>query len=129
MNLLFKDETMTGKVLNSWSLPIIIQKASIREIIRLRIEREVDKYNQVATEYYNGLVQPDQAELTLNGFRMNKKRFINLDIQFERAIEGFLSNKFVVLVNDKQIDSLEDEIQIDENTEIAFIKLTPLVGG
>lgn len=74
-------------------------------------------------------MQPDEAEKVLNGFRMKKKRTIDPQKQWEKALEGFSENAFIVLFNNQQVEDLEQVLAIDENTEISFIKLTPLVGG
>jgi len=34
-----------------------------------------------------------------------------------------------LLVNDRQVDELEDEIEIRPDTTVTFLKLVPLVGG
>ncbi|HNO23712.1 MAG TPA: hypothetical protein PKK94_12075, partial [Leptospiraceae bacterium] len=57
VNLKFKDETMTGNVLRTWTVPVVYERATVAEIIGTRVEREVEKYNQSAEDYFNGLVQ------------------------------------------------------------------------
>jgi hypothetical protein len=47
----------------------------------------------------------------------------------KNAVESFNSNKIIILKNDEQLTELDTEIIITPNTEIIFIKLTPLVGG
>ena len=36
---------------------------------------------------------------------------------------------FFVLVDDRQLDGLDDEIAVRPETEVRFVKLVPLVGG
>jgi selenophosphate synthase len=127
--IIFKDETMTGTILNTWSLPIVYETLSVRDIIQARVYKEVDKYNETTSTYFNGLIQPDQTESTLNGYKMKKHRKINPEEQFQKAIEGFQSNSFMILINNRQVETLDEIIPIDENIEISFIKLIPLVGG
>ena len=129
VQLKFKDETMSGRVLFAWSVPIVFDRLTVREIIETRVRREVQKFNESVSEYYNGLVQPDETELTLNGFKMKNKRAIDTEEQCRKAIKGFASNAFILLANDRQLESLDEIVNIDENTEISFVKLTPLVGG
>lgn len=129
VNLKFKDETMTGNVLRTWTVPVVYERATVAEIICTRVEREVEKYNQSAEDYFNGLVQPSSAEVSLNGYRQKKKQFIDPKEQKETALRGFSANAFIVLINDRQAESLEEMVEVNENTEISFIKLTPLVGG
>ncbi len=76
----------------------------MREIIRDRVRQEVEAYNRETPAYFQGLVQPVESERLLNGYRMKQQRKINWQEQYDRAIEAFQSNGFIVLVNDRQID-------------------------
>jgi hypothetical protein len=98
-------------------------------LIRTRVYQEVSDYNLHQPEYFRGLVQPTDAERTLNGFKVQQRRRIEPEKQFERAIESFHRNGFFILVNGLQVDELEEEIEIGAETTVTFLKLVPLVGG
>jgi hypothetical protein len=74
-------------------------------------------------------VQPTDAEQTLNGFRVRDHRQIDWKQQSERACDAFERNGFFVLVDDRQPDSLDEEITVGPDTRVSFVKLVPLVGG
>jgi hypothetical protein len=61
--------------------------------------------------------------------KVQQRRRIDPEKQFERAIESFKRNGFFVLVNGLQVDELEEEIEIGSETTVTFLKLVPLVGG
>lgn len=46
-----------------------------------------------------------------------------------KALEAFKQNQMIILIDDKQAESLEEEVFINANTDIRFMQLTPLVGG
>ncbi len=98
-------------------------------MIRTRVANEVSDYNLSQPEYFRGLVQPTDAERSLNGFKMRKGRMIDPEKQLELAIKAFYSNGFILLVNDRQVDELDEEIEIRPDTTVTFLKLVPLVGG
>jgi hypothetical protein len=98
-------------------------------LIRARVYEEVRAYNLRQPEYFRGLVQPTDAERTLNGFKVRQRRRIDPEKQFEKAIGLFYRNGFLILVDDRQVEELEEEIQIRQNTTVTFLKLIPLVGG
>jgi hypothetical protein len=102
---------------------------SVRELIRTRIEQEVTAYNERQGEYFQGLVQPSAAELTLNGYRMPKQRHINPAEQVQRALDAFMRNGFLILIDDRQVEQLDDIVVLGEVTVVTFLKLVPLVGG
>jgi hypothetical protein len=101
----------------------------VRELIRARVYREVHDYNASQPEYFKGLVQPSDAERSLNGFKMRRRRRIDPEKQFELAKRAFYTNGFILLVDDRQVDEFDDEIEIRPNTTLTFLKLVPLVGG
>jgi len=105
------------------------QRITVRELIRTRVYREVREYNLDQPEYFRGLIQPSEAERSLNGFKMRTRRRIDPERQFEMAIKAFYSNGFIVLLDDGQVDELEEEIEIRPDTTVTFLKLIPLVGG
>jgi hypothetical protein len=100
-----------------------------REIIRKRVFQEVENYNRSDPGIFNGLVQPTVAEKILNGFRMRERKKINASEQYKMAVAAFEGNGFIMLVNDLQIETLDEQIEIDPDLEITFLKLVPLVGG
>jgi hypothetical protein len=111
-------------------LDVPAERITVRELIRARVYKEVRDYNLSQPEYFRGLVQPTDAERTLNGFKLRQGRRIDPEKQFEKAIESFYRNGFLILVDDRQVDELEEEIEIrPDATTVTFLKLVPLVGG
>jgi hypothetical protein len=130
--LKIRDETtvgLGGDEDRGFTLDVMEGRITVRELIRTRVANEVRDYNLSQPEYFRGLVQPTDAERSLNGFRMRKGRRIDPERQLELAIKAFYSNGFIVLVNDRQVDELEEEIEIGPDTTVTFLKLVPLVGG
>jgi hypothetical protein len=74
-------------------------------------------------------VQPSDSERLLNGYKLRTPRRIEARPQVERALNAFTRNGFFLLVNDRQIENMDEEIAIGLNTQVAFVKLVPLVGG
>jgi hypothetical protein len=74
-------------------------------------------------------VQPSGAERVLNGYRVKPGRRVDPEEQFTRAVDAFGRNGFVVLTADRQIESLDEEIDLARDDELTFLKLVPLVGG
>lgn len=131
MNLLtIKDETALGKVLHELELTLSEDIITVRELIRQRVYAEVAAYNRKAGEVFHGLVQPADAEATLNGYRMKGKiGLIDAEKQFYVALDAFVKNGFFILVDDRQVEGLEEEILVAKDTSVSFVKLTQLVGG
>ncbi|WP_291787790.1 hypothetical protein [Maribacter sp.] len=45
------------------------------------------------------------------------------------ALDAFQKNGYFILIDNKQAEDLEQEVLVSKTTEIAFVKLTQLVGG
>jgi len=130
MELILKDTTLTGDILNQIKIAVENERTTVKDLISARVEAEVKAYNDKLPEYFNGLIQPTDAEKTLNGFKLkNKKRQIDVEKQILIAWDAFQKNGYFILIDEQQAESLEQEVLVSPSTEINFIKLTQLVGG
>ena len=123
------DETTAGERTHTRTLEFSTARVTARELIRRRVYEEVQEFNLSTPEYFCGLVQPTEAERVLNGYKLRQQRKIDWEEQYERALDAFRRNGFFMLVDDRQIEDLEEEIELKLRTEVSFIKLIPLVGG
>lgn len=131
MNLaiVIKDETSTGKIISEQILRFPADRITVQQLIEQRVESEVEKYNADNAKAFWGLIQPKDSEQELNGYKRKDRNPVNVSDQKESAIKAFQDNGFFLLVNDKQLTELDDEILITPKTSVVFIKLVPLVGG
>ncbi|MFF4773595.1 hypothetical protein [Microtetraspora fusca] len=125
----FRDETATGRSLDEFVLPGVPERISARELVRLRVREEVARYNAAPSAHFRGLVRPTEAEVELNGYRMRTARRLDWERQADAAEAAFARNGFILLVGDRQIEDLADEIDLAADPVVSFVKLVPLVGG
>jgi hypothetical protein len=118
-----------GKPQFAFTLAVAEEHITLRELIRARVMQEVAAYNAQQSEYFHGLVQPSEAESTLNGYKLRQPRQLDPDRQVETALAAFETNGFVILVADRQVDSLDEPIELAPDLSVTFLKLVPLVGG
>jgi hypothetical protein len=57
------------------------------------------------------------------------RRAIDWEKQAKAAEQGFLANRFFLLVGDRQVTELDQVLKIEADTDVRFVKLVPLVGG
>ena len=130
MVLTIKDATFTDDILNQIEIAVQNERTTVKELISARVESEVKTYNKNLPEYFKGLIQPSEAEKTLNGFRLKKRdKHIDIEKQVLVALDAFQKNGYFILIDNKQAEDLEQEVLVSTTTEIAFVKLTQLVGG
>jgi len=129
MNIIISDELLNGTVTNQVEIRVENENISVEELIYKRVSIEVENYNSRLPEYFNGLVEPLDAEKTLNGYKLKKKQLIDAEKQTYIALDAFQKNGFFILVDNEQVDDLNQKIVLKSTSKISFIKLTPLVGG
>ena len=123
------DETASGNILRRLEVEIAQEMLTVRELIAQRVHDEVASYNAEQDGLFQGLVQPTESERVLNGYRLRPTKRIDAEQQVYRALEAFQNNGFFLLVNDRQAETLDEEIWLGSGATASFVKLTPLVGG
>ncbi|MFD7548610.1 hypothetical protein ACFV0R_15950 [Streptomyces sp. NPDC059578] len=114
------DETTSGDRDGGRGLDVAEDRLALRELIRRRVHQEVAEYHAGSGVRFRGLVRPREVE---PGQRVDP------GAQTERALRAFEGNGLLVLVDDRQITELDEEIPLPSGTEITFLTLVPLVGG
>ncbi len=105
------------------------ERLTLRELIRLRVETEVERYNARLPERYHGLLQIDKRERVLQGERPGPRKRLDPQPQVERAWKAFETNGFFVSVDGRPVDSLDETLELRADSDIRFLKLVPLMGG
>ena len=137
MTLTVRDETIAGESAGELTLDLLTETLTVRELIRSRVYQEVDDHNRrvraadAGAVPYGGLVTPADGERELNGPRAGKvwAREVDWRAQFNAACLAFERNRFFVLIDDRQAESLEEEFTARPGMAVSFVKLVPLVGG
>jgi len=127
------DETLSGERTGSLRLDLLSSTITLRELIRRRVYEEVQEYHAAPpSAVFRGLVTPTDTEIALNGPKPAHpaaKRRVDWEAQYERAVSAFARNGFFVLVGDRQVESLDEVLELKVDTTVSFVKLVPLVGG
>ena len=129
LTLTLHDETLFGAKTDAVTLDFLNETVTVQELIRERVYEEVRQYNATTPEYFRGLVQPTNAEQTLNGTKLRERRRVDWETQYKLALAAFQSNGFFILVDEQQVESLHETVKLMPTTQVSFVKLVPLVGG
>lgn len=127
VRLRVRDETTAGGREDERSLELPEATATLRDVIRGRIEAEVAAFNASRTDVYRGLVVPGDAERTLNGPRVLRE--VDAGRQVEAALEAFGRGRLLVLVDGTQREALDEPLGLRADSEVVFVRLVPLAGG
>jgi len=128
MQLVVRDESTDGRPVGESVLEFLTEAITVEELIRGRVYQEVQDYNRTKSSKFRGLVSPaEESE--------QSRRDVDWKAQFETACEAFRTNRVLILVDDKQVERLDQTIELRPAsgerpaTSVTFLKLTPLVGG
>jgi len=129
MDVIVTDASATGRETARLILADVPTPVSLRDLIRFRVREEVARYNANPVPRFNGLVQPTDAEATLNGYVLKVPRKLDWEKQADAALAAFVRNGFVVFVSDRQVDDLDESLTLEETDVVSFVRLVALVGG
>jgi len=121
------EETTAGERRSAGEFQFEAETLTLREIIRRRVQQEVERFNRSDIEVFRGLIQPEETERILNGVR--ERPVLDWQKQYARALAAFQGNGFLVFVDDRQITDLDETVHLTAQTKVAFLKLVPLMGG
>jgi hypothetical protein len=122
--LTIHDETTSGERRQSLTLHLPEPTITARELIRARVFEEVRVYNAALPEHFLG-VQSTSTEREVNGYEFREQRKLDWHAQNRAALEAFDRSGFVLLVDDRPVESLDEEIRVQPQTQVTFLKWAP----
>ena len=123
------DESATGRSLDRLDLVDLPYRLTVRDIVRAKVREEVARHNAEPRKIFHGLVQPNDAEVAVNGTRSSRHRPLEWERQADLAEDHFERNGFFILVDDRQVSSLDEVVDLVADPHVAFVRLVPLAGG
>ena len=120
-------------------LRLASERVTAREIIERRVRSEIaqlrlpDAERQQAVLSYLVAYRSSPVERLLNGPRRRVAPPPGMAwdeaAEVERAIAAFAAGRYLLFVDDRQVDDLEAPLTVTPDSEAMFLRLTPLVGG
>ncbi len=125
MRVAIVDESTSGERSAPLTVQFLTERVTVRELIHSRVYQEVSEHNARNVLGRPRLVEPSDAENLLNG----PPRRVDWERQFERALNAFAGNRFLLFVGERQLVDLDEEVLLEADAEVTFLRLVPLVGG
>lgn len=116
--LLVRDETLTGEVEHETVMHFAMEFVTVREIIAQRVSEEIARQKRDGGQ--------SEAE---RAYGLRKLKPVDETEQIEKALQAFEAKRIIVLVNERQVESLEEKVAVMRHSVVSFLKLVPLVGG
>lgn len=118
-------------------LRLASERVTAREIIRSRVEVEVHEINQTKLQAEREAAAGSRMVLTEAEQLLNPKppkawtwaKSLDVEAEVDRATTAFVKRQFVMLLDDRQIEDLDESIGLRPDSELVFVHLIPLKGG
>ncbi|TDQ79108.1 hypothetical protein [Sphingobacterium yanglingense] len=118
------------------SVPYVLEAvpATLKELIVACVTTEVKRYNAKREEIpLVSFLNPQQIEEQAEAGKIAFGDIDNLqqvveDKALDTAFQAFEDGLFVVFIDGVEIKTLDEEVEIKDRSEVAFIRLTFLVG-
>ena len=122
------DKEMGAAEVAAPDLLVPLLTISAREILRLRVEAEVERYNETCGAAAL-LIEPHWRETSLNPDRKSRFRALKLEPQVAVASEAIEKGRVIMLLDGRQVTDLDEKFVLTPASEARFIRLVPLQGG
>jgi hypothetical protein len=109
------------------SLP---ERLTVRQLIGFYVDAQIVQHQTKEVVGHSFFI-PDQDELILNTKSHSAAKSKPLDCEklHARALLAFEQNRYFILIDNNQAENLEQEIVLTSQSQVTFLRLTPLVGG
>lgn len=108
-----------------------VPKITVRALIRARVELHLEQMRQIT----GGDTAAQTDCRGGRGFGAQMPGFDDpdsrgrIDRLIEAAEDGFVTGRYFLLLDDRQAEALDEEIDLAATSEATFLLLTPLKGG
>jgi len=126
IKIVILDQTSSGETLNKLKMEFESATVKVRDIISGRVRQETKNLFESAKKSKYSFIGQTEIE-KLNSKPTNITELQDKKVKY--ALEMFQRNGYLVLIDDEQVTSLDQEVKLTNSTEITFLKLVPLIGG
>jgi hypothetical protein len=132
------NDEYAGRVAPWGRLDFALPRISVRELIHERVRLELERLGEwrsaepatlalTETEKrLNGAARPSPISGLLTA---DDSHGGSASRQISRAEQAFLEGRYFVLLDDRQAESLDEQVELERTSEVTFLLLTPLRGG
>ena len=125
-------------------LEIATERITVAELIRRTVEEQISTMllkqrmereavqRALARQYLTPeeiAAQAQQGRVRLPSRLPSAVREIDPGVEVQRALDAFTRHHFYIFIQDRQVESLEEELSFTEQNSVTFLRLMPLVGG
>lgn len=114
----------------STSLELPNDRTSVRELIRSHVYQTVKDHNVgCAARAARDVSNATTEERALNTPKRRTPGELDWRKELDRAVEALRHRRVLLLVDDRQVDDLDQPLDLTNESVVTFLRLVPLAGG
>jgi hypothetical protein len=134
--------TISGKVLGksqnlftSWQLSLPEQPLTLAELLAQIVQSEVQAFRDRQADRRStkvlGIIEIEAGVALgkVSSGGSDLEQVVEVEGAIENALQAFQDGFYLVFIDDKQQEDLRAVVDLKVNSELLFLRLTPLVGG
>jgi hypothetical protein len=134
--------TISGKVLGksqnlftSWQMSLPAQPPTLEELLTQIVRSEAVAFSERQAERrltkVLGLVEIEASAALgkIDSGGSEIEQVVDVQGAIENALQAFKDGFYLVFIDDQQQEDLKAPVSLTANSELLFLRLTPLVGG
>lgn len=112
------------------SLEFPTDRISARELIRSHVYESVKEHNmRCVTRAAQDARGMHLVERALNPSKRSTPGELDWRRAFDSALEAFQRRRILLLVDDRQVEDLDQPLELTNQSAVTFLRLLPLAGG
>lgn len=108
---------------------IKIDKVKIDKVKDDKLKNDKVEDNNVLRYLTDNEIKSKVSTGKISTYSVQNLTNVDIDEAIETAILGFEDGLYFVFIDDKKIESIDEIINLDENSLLMFLRLTSLTGG
>jgi hypothetical protein len=134
--------TISGKVIGksqnlftTWHMDVPNQQLTLGELLTQVVQAEIaafcDRQSQKRLTKVLGLIEIEAGAALgkIDSGGSDLQQVVNEQQVIDNALQSFQDGFYLVFIDDQQQEDLADLVDLQANSELLFLRLTPLVGG
>lgn len=120
------------------------ENMTVEELIRLTVKKQIEQFRdtkRLEWETARSILENRQSKKEAEWVAANseygvipvseqiQKSLPNSEIEVDRAIWAFQQKEYLIFADGKQLQKLEEQVEVHQQSKIIFLKLMPLIIG
>jgi hypothetical protein len=125
-------------------LELVSERITLRELIRRTVAQQIQELTitqrldvattqvALARQYLSEdevAVQAEAGRVKMPSTEESQGPRVNVEAEIKKALRAFTAQRFFVFAGGRQVENLDEELDFAQQTQVTFLRLTPLRGG